>query len=179
VNFGLWFAWLRYIADRLAWPGLLGIALAIGASGVELASVAPIEESNSQLRVELAQQREKLAAAPEDLPAVETRSLAVLAGGAELVPLVSAVHASARRRQVALDQGEYALQREGGTHTARYLMVFPAHGTYPQLRGWAADVIARRPELVLEEFDFRRENIGSEQVEARVRFSARVEEMQS
>ena len=178
MNRGLWSAWLRYIADRLAWPGLLGIALAIAAGGVELASVAPMEESNNQLRADLAQQQ-KQAAVPEALPAVETRSLAALAGGAELVPLVSAVHASARRRQVILDQGEYALQREGGGHSARYQMVFPAHGTYPQLRGWAADVVAMRPELLLEEFDFRRDNIGSEQVEARVRFSARVEDMQS
>jgi len=53
-------------------------------------------------------------------------------------------------------------------------MSFPASGTYPQLRAWANDILMHHPELVLEQFDFRRDSIASQTVEARVRFAVRV-----
>lgn len=175
MNAALALAWVRYLTERLGWPGLLGLALAVAAAAVQFAAVEEAERRNADLRLEIARWSERLAAGPADLPAAESRALARLPGGSSLAPVVALVHAAAQRRQIVLDQGEYAWQGEAGRQAARYRMIFPVHGTYPQLRGWAADVLAARPELALEEFSFRRENIGSETVEARIRFTAAVE----
>lgn len=173
-------AWPRYLARRLAWPGLLGLALLVAGMIVDLVVVADLRASNGELRADIAHQRERLAAqSAVPLPVTESRKLEDLPGGGELAPVVAAAHSSARRRLVAIDQGEYAWQRDPRGRTARYRMTFPARGSYPQLRGWAADLLAQRPELTLEEFNFRRENIGSEQIEARVRFMVGVAENRS
>lgn len=174
MNAALVLAWGRYHATRLAWPGLLGLVLLLGAAAAQLAGVMPLQRSNEDLRLEVEQLRERAAVQADAVPAVDVRSLAALPSGDELVPLVASVHDLARRRQVALDLGEYAWQAEAGGRGGRYRMTFPARGGYPQLRGWAADVLAEWPALVLEEFDFRRDKIDNENVEAQVRFSIRV-----
>lgn len=176
MNAGLWLAWGHYFFRRLGWPGLLGLALALAAAATHLVGVVPIQEHNDQLRMEADRLRQLAAVQPETLPPAEIRTLAALPSGDELMPLVAAVHAGARRRQVVLDQGEYLWQGDAGTRTGRYRMTFPARGSYPQLRGWAADVLAEWPALALDEFDFRRDNIGSESVQAQVRFTVRVGE---
>jgi hypothetical protein len=173
-NATLWLAWGRYYATRLAWPGLLGLVLVVTAATIQTAGVMSLKDQNEDLRAEAARQRERLAAEAEALPTADVHTLAALPSGDELVPLVGSVHALARRRQVALDQGEYAWQAEAGGRAGRYRMSFPARGGYPQLRGWAADVLAEWPALALDEFDFRRDTIGNENVEAQVRFSVRV-----
>ena len=168
-------AWLRHLADRFGWPGLFGIALLAAAGVAEFVAVAELEGRNAGLQRQVAQLRTQ-AAARAAAPQAESGALADLPGSHALAPIIAAVHAGARRRQVALDQGEYLWQREAGSRFARYRMVFPVRGTYPQLRGWAADVLAGHPALALEEFDFRRETVASDIVEARVRFALRVEE---
>ena len=176
MNTALWLAWSRYYATRLSWPGLLGLVLLLAAAAVQLAGVMPMRDSNEGLRLELEQLRKLAAVQAEAVPAVDVRTLAALPSGDALVPLVASVHAQARRRQVSLDRGEYAWQADAGGRTGRYRMTFPARGGYPQLRGWAADVLEEWPALVLEEFDFRRDKIGNETIEAQVRFSIRVGE---
>lgn len=177
MNASLWLAWGRYQATRLAWPGVLGLVLLLGAGAVQLAGVLPLRQSNEERRLEVEQLRERAAVQAEAVPAVDVRSLAALPSGDDLVPLVASVHALARGRQVSLDQGEYSWQADAGGRTGRYRMSFPARGRYPQLRGWAADILAEWPALALEEFDFRRDTIGTENVEAQVRFSVRVGEV--
>lgn len=176
MNATLWLALGRYHATRLAWPGLLGLVLLLAAAAIQLAGVMPMLQSNEELRLEVEQLRERAAVQADAVPAVDGRTLAALPSGDELVPLVASVHDLARGRQVVLDHGEYAWQAEAGGRSGRYRMSFPARGGYPQLRGWAADVLVEWPVLVLEEFDFRRETIGSENVEAQVRFTVRVGE---
>jgi hypothetical protein len=176
VTAALLLAWGRYHATRLDWPGLLGIVLLLGAVAVQLAGVMPMRQDNENLRLETERLRERAAVQADAVPTVDLRTLAALPSGDELVPLISSVHALARRRQVSLDQGEYAWQADAGGRSGRYRMSFPARGGYPQLRGWAADVLAEWPALVLEEFDFRRDKIGNDIVEAQVRFSIRVGE---
>lgn len=173
VQLGL--AWLRYGAERLGWPGMLGLALGGAALATWLIAIAPLDAGNAARRDKLATLRASLAMQPESIPAAEARVVAGLPGGNALLPLVAAVHAGARAQNVALEQGEYVWQRGTGDGPARYRMIFPARGSYAGLRGWTATLLAARSELVLEEFDLRRENIGSATVEARVQFSVRLE----
>jgi len=175
TNAQLALGWLRYGAERLGWPGLLGLALGGAAAITWLAVVIPLEADNAERRDSIAALRAKLEAQPEIVPAAEARNLAGLPGGNALLPLVAAVHAGARRQNIALELGEYIWQRESGNRPARYRMIFPARGSYGDLRNWTIGLLAARPELVLEEFDLRRENIGSATLDARVQFSVRLE----
>lgn len=173
VRLGL--AWLRYGADRLGWPGLLGLALGGAALATWLIVIAPLDAGNAARRDKLATLRARLAVQPDIIPAADARVVVGLPGGNALLPLVAAVHAGARAQNVALEQGEYIWQRGTGDRSAHYRMNFPARGSYAGLRGWTATLLAARPELILEKFDLRRENIGSAAVEARVQFSVRLE----
>ena len=168
-------AWLRHLVERLGWPGLLGVALIAGAGIAEFVAIEDLDARNAGLQRQVAALRAE-AAARVAAPPPKSGALADLPGSHALAPVIAAVHAGARRRQVVLDQGEYLWQREAGSRAAHYRMVFPVRGTYPQLRGWAADVLAGHPEMALEEFDFHRETSGSDIVEARMRFGLRVEE---
>jgi len=168
-------AWLRHGVERLGWPGLLGLALCLaGAAGWQV-GLRPLEKESQALTERIAGLRAERAARPDALPAAERRELGRLPGGEALAPQVAAVFAAARRQQIEISQGEYALQREPGGQTARYRMSFPARGTYPALRAWTSGLLAAQPGLMLDELDLRRENIGSAIVEARVQFSMRLE----
>lgn len=168
-------AWLRHGVERLGWPGLLGLALCLGGAAGWQAGLRPLEQENRALAERIAALRAERAAQPAELPAAERRALERLPGGEALAPLVAAVFAAARQERVEIAQGEYALQREPGGQAARYRMSFPARGSYPALRAWTSGLLAAHPGLALDEFDLRRENIGSTTVEARVQFSLRLE----
>jgi hypothetical protein len=162
-------AWLRYGAERLGWPGLLGLVLSVAAVAVWSLLLLPLESANGEQYRRLAELRIRRQAMPAAPPA-EVSRLSALAGGAALLPLVGAVHAAARQHQVVLAQGEYVWQNAGEDRPARYRMIFPVRGKYPDLRAWVAELATKNPELVLEGFDLRRENIGSETLDGRIRF---------
>lgn len=175
-RFGLVLAWARYFGGRLGWAGLLGLVLAIVALAIDLFATGDIAGQNAGLQRQVERKRREAAhVATAELPASDRAALARLPGGGDLVPLVAAIHAGAQQRGITLDQGEYLWQDATAARPARYRMSFPARGSYPQLRDWAADLLARQPQLALEQFDFRRDGIGSPVVEARVRFAVRVE----
>lgn len=191
-------AWMRYLAQRIGWPSVLGLALAIVAAGIDLLATGRLAEQNAKLVQGIARQRAQAARAAENNLPVHATLLAQLPGGSDLAPVIAAIHAGARQHQIALEQGEYVWQ-DGAANSATnpsnnsaanssanssansvtksaasYRMSFPASGTYPQLRAWANDILMHHPELILEQFDFRRDSIASQTVEARVRFAVRV-----
>jgi hypothetical protein len=186
ARFAYGLAWMRYLAQRIGWPGVLGLALAVVAAGIDLLATGRLAEQNAKLAQGIARQRAQAARAAENNLPVHATLLAQLPGGSDLAPVIAAIHAGARQHQIALEQGEYVWQ-DGAANSvtssvansvtksaASYRMSFPASGTYPQLRAWANDILMHHPELVLEQFDFRRDSIASQTVEARVRFAVRV-----
>lgn len=190
ARFAYGLAWMRYLAQRIGWPGVLGLALAVAAAGIDLLATGRLAEQNAKLVQGIARQRAQAARAAESALPVHATLLAQLPGGSNLAPVIAAIHAGARQHQIALEQGEYVWQ-DGAANpaanssgnlaanpvaksAASYRMSFPASGTYPQLRAWTNDILMHHPELVLEQFDFRRDNIASQTVEARVRFAVRV-----
>lgn len=84
---------------------------------------------------------------------------------------VKTLFALAAKADLSLRQGEYksAFDRNGRFHT--YQMTLPVKGTYGQV--WSFGLMALRsiPYASLDEFSFKRENIGDAQVEARLRIT--------
>jgi hypothetical protein len=163
--------WLRFLADRLGLPGLIGLALAIAAA-LTLALLPGLDAERQRLEKRIAAVRD--AAPPAGVEPGKAQALALLPAGHDLAPLVAAIHEGARRHRIRLQQGEYAWHADAGG-SGRYRMVFPAQGTYPQLRRWTEDVLAAQPGLAVEQLDFWRQTIASTSVEVRVRFAVRTE----
>lgn len=171
-------AWLRYAADVLGWPGLLGLGLGGAAALFWLSVVLPLATGNAERREHIEALQALVAArqAAEPAPADAAQPLASLPDGHALLPLVAAVHAGADRQGIALDSGEYVWQRASAQRPASYRMSFPARGRYADLRCWTAALLVAHPELTLDEFNLRREDIGAETLESRVQFSVQVED---
>lgn len=169
-------AWLHHGVERIGWPGLLGLALGGMAATFWLVEVIPLEADNAKRHNDIVALRAQIEAQQEGVPEAEAHRLAGLPGGGDLLPLVAAVHDVARQQRIALEFGEYVWQRESGDRPASYRMTFPARGCYASLREWISGLLAARPELALEKFDLRRDSIGSDTLDARVRFSVRLEE---
>lgn len=84
---------------------------------------------------------------------------------------VKTLFALAGKANLSLSQGEYksAYERNGRLHT--YQVTLPVKGTYGQV--WSFGLMALRsiPYASLDELNFKRENIGDAQVEARMRLT--------
>ena len=168
------FAHLRYQFYRHGWPAAAGLALIASAIGLQLFGVAQSRAHAAQLRAEAAVLRQRLAQVPDQKEAANKRlaafyaSLPAASGALEAIDLI---HRSASANGVKLAQGEYRLTREGSAQLLRYQITLPAHSNYPPLRAWLADVMNALPAAALDEISFKRDNVGSAAVEARVRLT--------
>jgi Tfp pilus assembly protein PilO len=88
----------------------------------------------------------------------------------ELGAMVGAVFELAEKHGLVLAQAEYKLEldRAGGFHV--YQMRLPVRGAYPRVRGFVDATLARIACAALEDVDFKRDAIGTADVEARLRF---------
>ncbi len=176
MNRWRWIAehWLR----RLGWHGVAGMALAVSAAAFYLALVVPA-------RTQLADARQAAQSARE-LARRMVREGGVGVGGdasrlavfyrafppaRSLPDWLDKVYGAARDQSLSLDQGEYKFGREKGAKLAVYRIGLPVTGSYVQIRKFIEQVLNDIPAAALEGVSFKRENIGSGTVEARVRFS--------
>ena len=88
----------------------------------------------------------------------------------ELGTMVGTVFALAEQHGLVLAQAEYKLEfdKAGGFHV--YQMRLPVRGAYPRLRGFVDATLARIPCAALDDVDFKRDAIGTAEIEARLRF---------
>ncbi|MFO1318356.1 MAG: hypothetical protein U1F52_01960 [Burkholderiales bacterium] len=172
--------WLgRREMSRLGWSGLAGIALLVFALGIALSALWPARHEVASLRAEFAELRTKLRATggPGGAHASPTKQAQLetfyaFFPPAETLPdWVGQVHNAAARSGLALEKGEYQLQRPPGSRLARYQIQLPVKGTYPQLRGFIATVLQKVPAAAIEDVAVKRETIGAPVLEARVRIS--------
>nr|MCU0870657.1 hypothetical protein [Burkholderiales bacterium] len=84
---------------------------------------------------------------------------------------IGRLHTAARRNGLALDASQYRLQVTRGARLARYEITLPMRGTYPQLRGFVAEALAKIPAAALEEAQFKRDAVAAPGLEAQLRFA--------
>jgi len=94
ARFAYGFAWMRYLAQRIGWPGVLGLALAVVAAGIDLLATGRLAEQNAKLAQGIARQRAQAARAAENNLPVHATLLAQLPGGSDLAPVIAAIHAA-------------------------------------------------------------------------------------
>ncbi len=77
----------------------------------------------------------------------------------------------AEQSEVQISGSEYRMVREKEWKLARYEIVLPVRGRYPQLRAFIADALRAVPAMALVDVAIKRENVESELLEARLRFN--------
>lgn len=74
----------------------------------------------------------------------------------------------AKKRGVELSGSEYRLIQEQESKLARYEMVLPIRGSYPQIRAFIADALEAVPAIALVDVIIKREDIKSGKLDVRL-----------
>jgi len=172
-------AWrLRHFLARLGWPGMAGLVLLAAAAAccaftmaASLAERDRLAEQAAQLR---ARYRMAQASPRMDKPGPERQ----LQSFHEFFPAMSSlpdwlagIAAAARKTGLVLDLGQYRIGPERGTRLLRYQLTLPVKGDYEQIRDFIGAVLRDVPAAGLDDVALKREAIGSEILEARIRLS--------
>ncbi|AFK72919.1 pilus assembly protein PilO [Pseudomonas putida SJTE-1] len=159
--------------------GLAAIAVGLLAIGVGCAGVLPQWQSVRELRASEAQASEqvgrvkrgelKIAVQPEQQALDSLRQQ--LPGQPQASELIERLYRLASAERISLARGEYALGIDPKTQLARYQIVLPVRGSYPQIRGFIKGLLKQLPTLVLEDLELQRKRIGDSELNARLRMT--------
>lgn len=75
---------------------------------------------------------------------------------------------SAKKHDVELNSSEYRLVNENDARLARYEMILPVKGRYPQIRAFMAAALETVPAMAISAIALKRENITSDRLEVRL-----------
>lgn len=167
-------AHMHYQLYRHGWGVVFGLALLGGAIGLHFGGVVQTRTQVAELRAQALAQRQRLVQKPNQDELAAKRLLAFHAGlpaSTGAMEAIDAIHRAAAANGVKLANGEYRLARDGGARLLRYQITLPARASYPQLRAWIGEVMNAVPSAALDEISFRRDDVGSDSVEARVRMT--------
>jgi Tfp pilus assembly protein PilO len=161
---------------RLRWPGLAGLVLLVFAVSFALLGIEPAKQRLASLTGEQAQLAAQVnVRGPQQRPQTVRGQLSnfyAFFPMSDGVPqLLAKIQQAAQRNRLTLDKGEYKLAREQDFPVVRYQVTFPVVGEYTQVRGFVNTVLDTVPAAAVDELVLKREDIGDEQLEARVRFS--------
>lgn len=167
---------------RLGWPGLAGAALLLLALGYALLGLLPARQALANMERQLSADRAQLASAAATpsapgKPASGASSAQLedfrrnLPAQLDATGAIDRIYALAQQEGIALARGEYALGLDPKTRLARYQVLLPVRGSYPQLRRFLHGLQAQLPALALEEVDLQRKQIVDSELEGRIRMT--------
>lgn len=176
----------RLLWDKAIWHfsrwiksiGMPGVMLLLLASGGYMGMVQPQQARIVQLQQDLVD--EQMRQQTELLhPEVDTRSTeARLQQFYEFFPaqqqapiLLKAIYRAARDESISLAEGEYKLSNTKVGGIAMYKVDLPVKGSYVQIRKFIVKILNALPTAALDEVSFKREVVGSGELEAKVRFT--------
>lgn len=162
--------------QRLGWPLLAGCAVLL-ASVIYAAGLVPQWQQLGALRaqqqqlaeqVRQVQRGERKALEPSD-PLQDLHRQ--LPAQPQATAAIERIYALARAEKISLARGEYALGVDPKTRLARYQILLPLRGSYPQIRRFLHALLGQMPALVLEDIDLQRKRIGDSELTGRVRMT--------
>lgn len=161
---------------RLRWPGFTGLLLLIVGIAIYVFGVLPAREHLRLLAAEQIQLVARLGSRGNEAARPSERgqlsNFYAFFPLTEAVPeLLGQIARAAQRNRLSLDKGEYRLGRDKDFRLARYQVTFPMRGSYTQVRGFVNAVLDAVPAAALDELTLKRESIGDQDLEARVRFT--------
>lgn len=167
----------RWIKN-IGMSGMAGIILMVFAVAGYLGAVLPQQARFAQLTQDIADEQARQKTATLN-PAVDTRSTeARLRVFYEFFPapqkapiLLKTIYRAARGESLSLTEGEYKYSPGKTGRIGKYQVDLPVKGSYVQIRKFIVKVLNSVPSAALDEVSFKREIIGSGELEAKVRFT--------
>lgn len=164
--------------QRHGWPAMAGAGLLLLALGYGAFALVPtwqrlqgLSAQNEEASTYLTQIEQGIVAAPE----VPSRQLDEfrqrLPAQQEATSAIDRIYALASRERIVLARGEYALGTDPKTHLARYSILLPVRGTYPQVRRFIHELLGELPAVVLEDVDLQRKRIADTELNGRIRLT--------
>ncbi|MGV8918047.1 MAG: pilus assembly protein PilO [Pseudomonas sp.] len=159
-------------------PGLAGMALLVLALGYGAVGLLPgwrsLENLNQQTR-EASEYLAKMEDGSVAAPVVPQRQLDDFRNKLPAQPqatlAIDKIYAMAAQEQITLARGDYALGVDPKTHLARYQILLPVRGSYPQLRRFLHALLSQLPAVVLEDVEFQRKHIADSELTGRIRLT--------
>ncbi|QBF26678.1 pilus assembly protein PilO [Pseudomonas tructae] len=157
----------------LAGAGLLALALLYGAAVLpgQWQHLQSLEQQRDQARAQVVQ----LQQGTLKLPSVPRHELEdfhkQLPAQPQATVAIDRIYALAKAEQITLARGEYALGVDPKTQLARYQILLPVRGSYPQIRRYVHALLGQLPALVLEDIDLQRKKIGDRELTGRIRMT--------
>ncbi len=74
----------------------------------------------------------------------------------------------AKKQKVELSSSEYRLVNEKDARLARYEMILPVKGRYPEIRAFIADALEAVPAMAISAIAIKRESVSSDRLEMRL-----------
>ncbi|MCX2888375.1 MULTISPECIES: type 4a pilus biogenesis protein PilO [Pseudomonas] len=159
--------------------GLGAVLVSVLAIGVICAGVLPqwqdvrelrASEADASVQVQRVKRGElKIALKPEQEALDSLRQQ--LPGQPQASELIERLYHLASAEHISLARGEYALGIDPKTQLARYQILLPVRGSYPQIRGFIKGLLKQLPTLVLEDLELQRKRIGDSELNARLRMT--------
>ncbi len=169
---------LRDSIESLGWPGAAGIALAVFAAAFWFSALQPAMAERDALRDRAArlEQRNRSTGMPvlrdRAGPADQLATFYAFFPAATSTPeWLAKIHAAAAAKGLQLAAGEYKVSRPANAKLARYQIILPVQGSYPQIRGFLGALLAEIPAAVLEDVSLKRESAENPLLEARIRLT--------
>ncbi len=82
----------------------------------------------------------------------------------------------AKKQRVEINSSDYRLVLEKGARLARYEMILPVRGRYPQIRAFIADALQAVPAMAITGMVIKRENVKTEQLDVRLAINLYLDE---
>lgn len=164
--------------QSLGVPGLAGLAMLVLALTYGLAGLLPDWQSVQQLSQQTREARAYLAKVEDGTvaaPVVPQRQLddfrSKLPTQPQATVAIDKIYALATQERITLARGEYSLGIDPKTHLARYQILLPVRGSYPQLRRFLHALLGQLPAVVLEDVELQRKKIADTDLTGRIRMT--------
>ncbi len=176
MNPMLWTAgrWLK----GLGWPGMVGVALLVLGVAAYLGVLLPQQARSEQLTQDVAdeQARQKTSGSQPTLDTHSTEArlhafYAFFPPQQDAPHLLKIIYGAAQAEGLGLAEGEYKFSRAKAGGIGMYQVDLPVKGSYIQIRKFIVKVLNSVPSAALDEVSFKREIVGSGELEAKVRFT--------
>jgi len=166
----------RYWLEGIGWPGVAGLALFALSIAVAATAISVRLAEFNAVRAESEGRQERAAgdAQSRAQPSRDEQLLKFYGHFPALSTLpdwLERVYGAAEKNGVALETGEYRLVQEKNWKLTRYQLTLPVKGSYQQIRGFIAQVLTEVPASAIEEIGFRRDTVGSDRIDARLRLT--------
>jgi hypothetical protein len=164
--------------QSLGVPGMAGLGLLVVALIWGLAGLLPDWQSLQHLSQQTREASEYLAKVEEGsvaAPVVPQRQLddfrSKLPSQPQATVAIDKIYALATVQRITLARGEYSLGIDPKTHLARYQILLPVRGSYPQLRRFLHALLGQLPAVVIEDVEFQRKKIADTDLTGRIRMT--------